>query len=115
MSLDEKLEMLKVMYGENDTGLTSKQFEDLLLVYLRLAENVVLNRMYSMSSKREGKTVPDKYATVQVEIAHFMLMKKGAEGQTAHSENGISRSYEGGDVPPSLLARITPVCGVLKR
>lgn len=115
MSLDEKLEMLKILYGENNTGLNQKQFEDLLLAYLRLAEQIVLNRLYPTMDKRDGAQVPPKYATTQVEIAHFLLQKRGAEGETSHNENGISRSYEGGDVPKSLLSRIVPVCGVLKK
>lgn len=116
MSLDEQLNMLKIMYGENDTGLSQKQFEDLLLVYLRLAEQIVLNRMYPSGTNRdENVHVPQKYATTQVEIAHFLLLKRGAEGQTSHNENGINRSYESGDVPPSLLSRILPVCGVLRK
>jgi len=111
---DEKLIMLKALYGENDTGLTDKEFEDLLLAYISIAEQIVLNRMYPSSINREGKKVPSRYSMVQVEIAQFLLMKRGAEGQTSHSENGIGRTYENGDVPESLLSRITPVCGVFK-
>ena len=42
-----------------------------------------------------------------------MLNKRGAEGQTSHSENGISRSYENADIPESMLKSIIPFCGVL--
>lgn len=57
--------------------------------------------------------VPDQYAHVQVEIAVYLLNKRGAEGQTSHSENGISRSYEDGDVPPTLLRDIIPCAAVM--
>ena len=57
--------------------------------------------------------VPIQYDTTQVEIAAYLLNKRGAEGETAHSENGVSRSYEDGDIPPTLLRRITPMAGVL--
>lgn len=43
----------------------------------------------------------------------YLLNKRGAEGQTAHSENGISRSYEDGDVPPTLLRDIVPFASVM--
>jgi hypothetical protein len=35
----------------------------------------------------------------------------GAEGQTAHSENGINRTYEAADVSPSILRKIVPLVG----
>lgn len=54
-----------------------------------------------------------KYDTVQVEIAAYMLNKRGAEGEIVHLENGISRHYEDGDIPPTLLRRITPMVGVM--
>ena len=43
----------------------------------------------------------------------YLLNKRGAEGQTAHSENGISRSYEDGDVPPTLLRDIVPFAAAM--
>lgn len=58
------------------------------------------------------KSLPPTIPT-QVEIAAYMLNKRGAEGETAHSENGVSRSYEDGDIPATLLRRITPMAGVL--
>lgn len=61
----------------------------------------------------ELKAVPSKYDYRQCEIAAFLLNKRGAEGQTAHSENGVGRSYEGGNIPASMLDDITPYCGVL--
>jgi hypothetical protein len=42
-----------------------------------------------------------------------MLNKRGAEGEITHTENGVSRQYEDGDIPPSLLRRIVPMAGVL--
>ena len=60
----------------------------------------------------ELKAVPTKYEYRQCEIAAFLLNKRGAEGQTAHNENGVGRSYEGGNIPASMLADIAPYCGV---
>lgn len=42
-----------------------------------------------------------------------MLNKRGAEGQTSHTENGVTRQYESADVPSSMLKAITPYCGVI--
>lgn len=98
-----KLTMLKDMTGEKD--------EAVLSTYLSIAGNKVLRRAYPFDSTIT--TVPDRYAYNQVEIAAYLLNKRGAEGQTAHSENGISRSYEDGDVPPTLLREIVPMAAVL--
>ena len=102
MTDEEKLTMLKRMTEETD--------DEVLSTYLILAKGVVLARAYPYS---ETDTVPAKYDTVHVEIAAYMLNKRGAEGETAHSENGVSRSYEDGDIPPTLLRRILPMAGVI--
>ena len=49
-----------------------------------------------------------------IQTANDMLNKRGAEGQTSHSENGISRSYENADIPSSMLKVVTPHVGVIK-
>ena len=50
----------------------------------------------------------------QVEIAVYLMNKRGAEGESAHSENGVSRTYENGDVPASMLRGIVPMVGVFE-
>lgn len=75
-------------------------------------ENKVLRKLYPFDDTI--KEVPERYHMTQVEIAAYLLNKRGAEGETAHSENGISRSYEDGDVPSSLLRDIVPYAGVVK-
>ena len=51
-----------------------------------------------------------KYESIIVKLALSALAKYGAEGETSHSENGISRGYEnGGDYPYSLIAQVPPV------
>lgn len=103
MSEDEKLKQLKVLSGETD--------EDVLRTFLALAEAKVLQRAYPFDPTQTA--VPDRYAPNQVEIANFMLSKRGAEGETYHAENGIYRTYSGGDVPPELLRAIIPMVGVM--
>ena len=103
MTESERLEMLKNLSGETDSGV--------LFTYLTLAGQKVIQRAYPYRS--DVKEVPAKYTTNQVEIACYLLNKRGAEGETYHSENGINRSYENADVPESMLARITPFAGVI--
>lgn len=105
MTDTEKLTMLKAMTGEKD--------ESVLSTYLSIAGNKVLKRAYPYD--QTVTVVPDRYAYNQVEIAAYLVNKRGAEGQTAHSENGISRSYEDGDVPPTLLREIVPFAGLVMK
>lgn len=104
----DKLSTLRILLGIEDES------QDVLLsVYLDMAANALLDRLYPFSADPLSEEVPARYAGLQVEIAQFLYLKAGAEGQTSHSENGVSRTYESGGIPESLLGRITPFVGVL--
>lgn len=105
MTQAEKLKLLKAMVGESDT-------EEVLLAYLDIAGRKILNRAYPFGT--DETEVPTRYSFLQCEIAAYLLNKRGAEGQTGHSENGISRSYESADVPESMLGAVTPMAGVIR-
>lgn len=105
MTYDDKLTMLERMTDEAE--------QDVLSIYLFLAEQVVMSKLYPFDDIECPVGIPAQYDGVQVEIAAYMLNKRGAEGETAHSENGVSRTYENGDIPASLLRRITPKVGIL--
>ena len=105
MTEEEKLDMLRNMVGDNDT-------DDVLTTYLTLAGKKIIAKAYPYSP--DETEVPAQYEYLQVEVAAFMLNKRGAEGQVTHSENGIQRQYENADVPSSMLKTITPFCGVIK-
>lgn len=54
----------------------------------------------------------EKYSSLIVRLAICAIAKYGAEGQTSHSENGISRGYDGGSTyPKALLQEIVPLAG----
>ena len=94
--------MLKAMSGETDCNI--------LIDALAVAGQRVIQRAYPY--RADVTDVPDRYATLQVEIAAYLLNKRGAEGEISHSENGISRSYESADVPESMMRRIIPRAAV---
>ncbi len=102
MTDNEKLVIVQRMTGETDA--------DILSAYLSLAKGIVLSKAYPYGDADE---VPPKYDVVHVEITVYLLNKRGAEGEVSHSENGVSRTYEDGDIPPTLLRRITPMAGVV--
>lgn len=104
MTQEEKLTALKTMVGTSDS-------DEVLSTYLSFAGNKILAKAYPYQN--DVTEVPAQYAHLQVEIAAYMLNKRGAEGQTSHTENGVSRSYENGDVPPSMMKEVIPYCGVI--
>lgn len=107
MTDNQKIERLAVLISP-DTAT-----DDLLLYLLEQAEGIVLNKRYPFGAP-EGATLSPFQEQTQIRVAVELFSKMGAEGQTAHSENGVSRTYEAADVSPSLLRHIVPVCGSVK-
>ena len=109
MTNAEKLTMVRVMgnVSNNDPDWS----DDILLTYLAIAGRKIIARAYPYDDTVED--VPRRYELLQCEIAVYLLNKRGAEGETSHSENGISRSYENADIPESMLSIVTPFCGVI--
>ena len=96
-----QLEALRAITGESNN-------DALLNTYLNLAGAKIVSRCYPFHPE---KPVPPKYYNLQVEIAAYLFNKRGAEGQLAHSENGISRTYESASVPESMLKDVVPYIG----
>lgn len=104
MTNEEKISRLAVLISPDTAD------SELLSILIEQAEGIVLNRRHPFGVP-EGATIPAMYEHIQLQVALELFSKMGAEGQTAHNENGISRTYEAADVSPSLLKRIVPVCG----
>lgn len=99
----EKLEQLMELSGESDTAM--------LTIFLQQAAAAIINRAYPFGTGEES--VPEKYDELQVKLAHYYFLRQGAEGEIVHLENGISRHWEDGDAPATLLRQITPMGGAL--
>jgi hypothetical protein len=104
---NNKLDKLRLMVGANESE------DNLLLIYLNDAESAILNRLYPMEEEL-NYTLPARYESRVIEIAAYLYNKRGAEGETSHNENGISRSYENGSIPESMLSDIIPFGSVIK-
>ena len=99
-----QLERLKIRIAENATD---AELNDLL----ESAKAVILSRRFPFGEQPEE--IENKYKDLQIRIAVEMYNKIGAEGETSHSENGISRSYSSASVSEELLREITPKAGVV--
>lgn len=100
----EKLAILRQMLDEGDT--TSDAIAN---AYLKAAEKAVINLAFPFGDGSE--TMPEKYDYEQIEIACYMLNKRGAEGEKEHIEGGTHRTFEVADIPISLRCRITAYAG----
>lgn len=98
------LERLKSRIPENDNELE-------LVDVLESAKAVILSRRYPFGECPDE--IEKRYEDLQVRIAVELYNKRGVEGQTSHSENGVSRGYASANVSEDLLREITPKAGVL--
>lgn len=101
-----QLDVLKTRLG-NDPLLS----DALLTEYLSEAEAEILNRLYPFGYTNEQ--LPLRYYKLQIEIAEFLALKRGAEYESAHNENGINRNYGENHIPENLLRQITPYAKVV--
>ena len=103
MTDEEKIAMVKIMTDETSP--------EVIVAYLNLSKQIIFEKAYPFGN--HPKTLPSQYDGIHVEIATYMINKQGAEGETVHLENGVSRHWEDGGVSPSLLRRIVPFAGVI--
>lgn len=87
------LSKLKLKLGISDTAQ-----DELLDLYLEDANETILGITHLSE-------VPANLLSTQVELAIVMYNKEGIEGQTSHSEGGISRSFED-DIPKGVMKKI---------
>jgi hypothetical protein len=99
-----QLERLKIRITEK---VTDAELEDIL----ESAKAVILSRRFPFGE--QPLEIEERYKDLQIRIAVEMFNKRGAEGETAHSENGVSRSYSSASVSEELLREITPKVGVV--
>ena len=107
MTKERMINMLHSMMEDDDTN------DGVLNTYLEIAAQKILNRMYPYKTDYNDLKVPDRYAMIQLNIAVYLLNKRGAEGEIQHIENGIHRNYGSADVPDGLLKDIVPYCKVI--
>ena len=99
-----QLERLKIRITEK---VSDVELEDIL----ESAKAVILSRRFPFGE--QPTEIEDRYKDLQIRIAVEMYNKRGAEGETAHSENGVNRTYASANVSEDLLKEITPKVGVV--
>ena len=105
MTSEEKVAMVQTLVG--DDAATSV----LVQVYLQLACNKMLERLYPYDATKEESDIPSRYDTIQCELASRLFLRRGGEGETSHEENGVNRTYDSVD-DEDILSRLTPFAKV---
>ena len=92
---------------ENDAEATDAT----IAVYLNLACNAMLERLYPYDADKTSEDIPERYETIQCELAARYFLRRGGQGEINHEENGVNRSYASAD-DEDILRRLTPFAKV---
>lgn len=99
----DALERLKLRTQEPD--------EAVLMDCLESAKSAIMTRRFPF--QKWPDEIEPQYMDTWYKVALDLYNKSGAEGELAHSENGVSRTYESSWVSEQLLSEIVPMCGAL--
>jgi len=104
MALENKYRILVGLASENATK------DVLLSLLLSQAEKKVLKARHPFGYTDDEKAITlERYSDNVEEIYTYLYNKRGAEGETSHSESGISRGYESAGIPDSYINDIVPL------
>ena len=107
MTSAQKIEMVQAIVGADEEAT-----DDLIAVYLRLAANKMLKRLYPMDVNKQECDIPAVYDMDQVELGARLFLRRGGEGESNHEENGVNRTYDTVD-DEDILSRLTPFAVVM--
>lgn len=109
MTTAEKIAMVRAMLHIEDSS-----EDDTIEVYLTASQKEILSWRYSYSSSAEiPEVVPAEYEMTQVMSVVAGYSQRGAENETWHSENGISRTFKYGDMLSYIRANVIPIAKVI--
>lgn len=108
MTQNEKLTALKLIIGIEDNS-----EDEVLTTYLSMAEKEIIFWRFSHCAGQEAPTeIPDEYEQTQIFAVVAGYSQGGAENQTLHSENGISRSFKYEDMIAYIRSHVIPFVSI---
>ena len=108
MTDTEKLAQVKSLMNITGTGSDAQ-----LAVFLSFAQSEILSWLYSGKTPDGVTDVPARYEPTQVMSVVAGYGLQGAENQTAHSENGISRTFKHEDMISYIRSHVAAYVGVV--
>ena len=97
----DNLERMKLRTGESNIAVLQDCLDS--------ARAAIMARRYPYGDWPEE--LESRYLDLQYRIAIDLYNKTGAEGQTGHTENSISRTWESSWISESLLQEVPPLVG----
>lgn len=111
MAVDPKLSTLKTILGITDADTVDV---NRLTAYLDSAKAEIIGWRYgTWPEEKRPVEVPPEYEQIQIWAVVAGFSQSGAENQTSHSENGISRTFKYEDMIAYIRSKVTPYVGVL--
>jgi len=99
----DNLERMKLRTGESNIAVLQDCLDS--------ARAAIMARRYPYGDWPEE--LESRYLDLQFRIALAIFNKQGGEFETAHSENGVSRSYGSEGIPQELLLEVTPMSKIV--
>lgn len=106
MTNEQKIAMVTALVDGDPTATA-----ELITVYLQVACNKMLERLYPFDATKQESDIPARYETIQCELCARLFLRRGSEGESNHEENGVNRAYGTVD-DEDLLSRLTPFAKV---
>ena len=106
MTQAEKVTLVQTLIGADEDAT-----DDVVSVYLDLAKGAILNRRYPFGIPDYAE-VPKEYEMLQCRLAERYFLKRGAEGEQVHLEDGVHRHY-GSVNDEDLLMEVVQVAKVM--
>ena len=102
MTTAEKITRVQTLL-DNDTSASAS----LVTIFLEDAESAILNRIYPFGIPDDAE-MPTRYESIQCKLAQRYFLRRGAEGEIVHNENGVNRTYDSVD-DEDLFKTIVPI------
>ena len=106
MTDTDKITMVKALIGPDEDATDA-----LVSVYLEDAKSAILRRRYPFGLP-DNAELGSIYDMLQVKLAARYFLRRGGDGESRHSENGIDRTY-GSVNDEDLLMEVTPFAKVI--
>lgn len=103
----------KTTYVRTLIGNDSEATDALIAVYLSDAKAAIMRRLYRVIGEVPGYVeMPTIYDNLQCRLAQRYFLRRGAEAEISHNENGVNRSY-GSVNDEDLLMEVMPFAKVM--
>lgn len=106
MTTAEKISRVQVLV-ENDPVATN----EVVSVYLDSACSAMLERLFPFHPDKTAEDIPERYDTIQCDLAARYFLRRGSQAELNHEENGVNRYYASVD-DADILEKLTPYAKV---